>query len=43
MLTNLGYEVTVPERSSEMLVAIFSQNVKVIISANLTIQCECMH
>jgi hypothetical protein len=33
MLTNLGYEVTVPERESEMVVAIISQNIKVVINA----------
>lgn len=33
MLTNLGYEVTVPERQVEMVVAIISQNIKVVINA----------
>jgi hypothetical protein len=33
MLTNLGYEVTVPERELEMVVAIISQNIKVVINA----------
>jgi hypothetical protein len=33
MLTNLGYEMTVPERQAEMVIAILSQNIKVVINA----------
>lgn len=33
MLTNMAYEVAVPNRASEMLLAIFAQNVKVIVDA----------
>lgn len=33
MLTNLGYEIAVPQRSGELLLAIVAQNVKVIIDA----------
>ena len=33
MLTNLGYEVAVPQRPGELILAILAQNVKVIIDA----------
>lgn len=38
MLTNLGYESTVPQRSEEMLVAVVSQNIKVIIDAYILVR-----
>lgn len=33
MLTNVGYEVAVPERWEELILSLFSQNIKVIIDA----------
>ena len=33
VLTNVGYEASVPERADEMVLSVFAQNIKVIIDA----------